>query len=312
MNRRTKIVAVAAAILLTLGAGGVAVASGTTPPPLRPPSRRPAAPTGTAKLYMPAGDDITFSFDAHLADADPTIDRPTGGGRARGGAGTTAGTAHTAAAGGCLAGEPEEKRRSGESTSGLGALHEGLARDAFQDALEVAHVRGEDLDDGVRVTGDGRRGHHLGVPLQTPPDVVRRGVVAAVDLDEPLGLPAERRRVHPYGEAGDGTLGTEPVHAPLHGGRGESDERADVGVAAAGVFREGVDDAFVEVVESHYGWITSVRMPGGSGECRTGSRTRARRPSIHRSTARWRRRGRTCCTRRSPGRGSGRPVRGPP
>ncbi|MFF9851876.1 Repetin [Streptomyces litmocidini] len=71
MNRRTKIVAVAAAVLLTLGAGGVAVASGNdAPAPAAATVKEAAALTGTAKLYRPAGDDITFSFDAHLAAKD--------------------------------------------------------------------------------------------------------------------------------------------------------------------------------------------------------------------------------------------------
>ncbi|MFC9593639.1 Repetin [Streptomyces sp. NPDC056944] len=72
MNRRTKIVAVAAAILLTLGAGGVAVASGGDGGHGAHGVREAAALTGTAKLYRPAGDDITFSFDAHLAAKDNT------------------------------------------------------------------------------------------------------------------------------------------------------------------------------------------------------------------------------------------------
>ncbi|ROQ31125.1 hypothetical protein EDD98_0074 [Streptomyces sp. PanSC19] len=70
MNRRTKIVAVAAAVLLTLGAGGVAVASGGDGGHGTHPAREAAALTGTAKLYRPAGDDITFAFDAHLAAKD--------------------------------------------------------------------------------------------------------------------------------------------------------------------------------------------------------------------------------------------------
>ncbi|MFB7516574.1 Repetin [Streptomyces sp. NPDC056144] len=77
MNRRTKIVAVAAAVLLTLGAGGLAAASADeTPAPAPAPAsasasvKEAAALTGTAKLYRPAGDDITFSFDAHLAERD--------------------------------------------------------------------------------------------------------------------------------------------------------------------------------------------------------------------------------------------------
>ncbi|MFJ3902493.1 Repetin [Streptomyces sp. NPDC090025] len=67
MNRRTKIAALAAALLITAGgAGSAAVASGDG----RGAHREAAALTGTAKLYRPAGDDITFSFDAHLAAKD--------------------------------------------------------------------------------------------------------------------------------------------------------------------------------------------------------------------------------------------------
>ncbi|MFF0278087.1 Repetin [Streptomyces sp. NPDC094447] len=71
MNRRTKTVAVAAAVLLTLGAGGIAVASADVEQGHGPRvSREAAALTGTAKLYRPAGDDITFAFDARLAKKD--------------------------------------------------------------------------------------------------------------------------------------------------------------------------------------------------------------------------------------------------
>ncbi|MFI8517974.1 Repetin [Streptomyces sp. NPDC085481] len=66
MNRRTKIAALAAAVLITAGAAGSAVASGDG----RGGSREAAALTGTAKLYRPAGDDITFTFDAHLGAGD--------------------------------------------------------------------------------------------------------------------------------------------------------------------------------------------------------------------------------------------------
>ncbi|MFE4592669.1 Repetin [Streptomyces laurentii] len=69
MNRRTKIAAVAAALLLTASAAGSATATGTGPGE-EPGAREAAALTGTAKLYRPAGDDITFSFDAHLAAPD--------------------------------------------------------------------------------------------------------------------------------------------------------------------------------------------------------------------------------------------------
>ncbi|MET9832454.1 Repetin, partial [Streptomyces sp. NPDC006385] len=76
MNRRTKIVLLGSALLLTAGAASVATASDE--PRQREaaaPQREAAALTGTAKLYRSAGDDITFTFDAHLAakdTADPT------------------------------------------------------------------------------------------------------------------------------------------------------------------------------------------------------------------------------------------------
>ncbi|MFJ6938123.1 Repetin [Streptomyces sp. NPDC101132] len=65
-HRRTKIAALGAALLITAGAAGSAVASGDDAPG-RGGAREAAALTGTAKLYRPAGDDITFTFDAHLA-----------------------------------------------------------------------------------------------------------------------------------------------------------------------------------------------------------------------------------------------------
>lgn len=65
MNRRTKIVVLGAALLLTTGAAASATASPGAGKP-----REAAALTGTAKLYRSAGDDITFSFDAHLAAKD--------------------------------------------------------------------------------------------------------------------------------------------------------------------------------------------------------------------------------------------------
>ncbi|MGW1288055.1 Repetin [Streptomyces sp. NPDC002586] len=66
MKRRTRIAAVAVttALLITAGTAGAALAAGGGAPH---PTREAAALTGTAKLYRSAGDDITFSFDAHLA-----------------------------------------------------------------------------------------------------------------------------------------------------------------------------------------------------------------------------------------------------
>ncbi len=47
---------------------------------------------------------------------------------------------------------PQQRR---QHQDGLGPLHERLPRDPFQDPLEVPHVGGEDLDEGVRLAGDG-------------------------------------------------------------------------------------------------------------------------------------------------------------
>ncbi|MFD7244884.1 Repetin [Streptomyces massasporeus] len=84
MKRRTKIVVLGSALLLTAGAASAATASdaprertaASDAPRQRtaasdaPRQREAAALTGTAKLYRSAGDDITFSFDAHLAAED--------------------------------------------------------------------------------------------------------------------------------------------------------------------------------------------------------------------------------------------------
>ncbi|MFB6773226.1 Repetin [Streptomyces sp. NPDC056337] len=65
---RTTTAALCAALLLTAVTTGAAVASGPHEgTPQGPPPREAAALTGSAKLYRSAGDDITFTFDAHLA-----------------------------------------------------------------------------------------------------------------------------------------------------------------------------------------------------------------------------------------------------
>lgn len=98
MNRRTKTAVLGAALLVTAGATGAAGATSSATASTTPstattgvastpstastasaPSaasasgerrREAAALTGRAKLYRSAGDDITFSFDAHLAAKD--------------------------------------------------------------------------------------------------------------------------------------------------------------------------------------------------------------------------------------------------
>ncbi|MEU9881567.1 Repetin [Streptomyces phaeochromogenes] len=83
MNRRrtkTAVLGLGAALLVTAGAtaatGAAATDSSTSAPSVASASasgereREAAALTGRAKLYRSAGDDITFSFDAHLAAKD--------------------------------------------------------------------------------------------------------------------------------------------------------------------------------------------------------------------------------------------------
>ncbi|MEV6786438.1 Repetin [Streptomyces sp. NPDC051098] len=69
VHRRTKIAAIVAALLITTGATGSAVASADSDS-RGGGQREAAALTGSAKLYRSLGDDITFTFDAHLAAKD--------------------------------------------------------------------------------------------------------------------------------------------------------------------------------------------------------------------------------------------------
>ncbi|MEW2388188.1 Repetin [Streptomyces venezuelae] len=71
-------IAVAAALLLTVGAAGAAVASGDggahpstrTKTQTQAKQREAAALTGSAKMYRKTSEDVTFTFDAHLAAED--------------------------------------------------------------------------------------------------------------------------------------------------------------------------------------------------------------------------------------------------
>ncbi|MFD5899313.1 MULTISPECIES: Repetin [unclassified Streptomyces] len=73
-RRRTRAAAVGAALLIAtaVAAGGPAAASDDNGAGAgdRSTTREAAALTGTAKLYRSLGDDITFTFDAHLAAED--------------------------------------------------------------------------------------------------------------------------------------------------------------------------------------------------------------------------------------------------
>ncbi|TGB14296.1 Repetin [Streptomyces sp. MZ04] len=102
-RRYPRALAVGAALLMTAGAAGVAVASGddaasTSHAGERAEPREAAALTGSAKMYRKTTEDVTFTFDAHLAaknNGDPSkatgtfrfvhLDKPGGeGGWAKG------------------------------------------------------------------------------------------------------------------------------------------------------------------------------------------------------------------------------------
>ncbi|WP_172384529.1 Repetin [Streptomyces sp. MNP-20] len=100
----TRVLAVSAAFLVAAGAAGVAAASGedvTRPAPAAEQQAKPreaAALTGTGKMFRKTTEDVTFTFDAHLAkrhNGDPSkatgtfkfvhLDKPGGkGGWAKG------------------------------------------------------------------------------------------------------------------------------------------------------------------------------------------------------------------------------------
>ncbi|MFF4408281.1 hypothetical protein ACFY2W_11000 [Streptomyces sp. NPDC001262] len=69
-RNRTRIAALGAALLIATAAAGTAVASDDAGGRHNRPQREAASLTGTGKLYRSAGDDIHFTFDAHLDAKD--------------------------------------------------------------------------------------------------------------------------------------------------------------------------------------------------------------------------------------------------
>lgn len=82
ISTRSRVIAVGTALLLSMGAMGAAVASGDAAAPEATSdarAREAAALTGSAKLYRKTTEDVTFTFDAHLAERDTTRpDKATG------------------------------------------------------------------------------------------------------------------------------------------------------------------------------------------------------------------------------------------
>ncbi|MEV2253634.1 Repetin [Streptomyces sp. NPDC050147] len=81
-STRGRVVAVGTALLLSVGAVGAAVASddgGTHEASSKTQAREAAALTGSAKLYRKTTEDVTFTFDAHLAaENNKRPDKATG------------------------------------------------------------------------------------------------------------------------------------------------------------------------------------------------------------------------------------------
>ncbi|MGW7273753.1 Repetin [Streptomyces sp. NPDC054864] len=72
-GKRSRLIAVGTALLLSVGAVGAAVASddgGAHQAASDTRAREAAALTGSAKLYRATTEDVTFTFDAHLARRD--------------------------------------------------------------------------------------------------------------------------------------------------------------------------------------------------------------------------------------------------
>ncbi|MGW7088100.1 Repetin [Streptomyces sp. NPDC054871] len=70
---RRRVIAISTSLLLSVGTVGAAVASDDRGPqkaPSHPQAREAAALTGSAKLYRKTTEDVTFTFDAHLARRD--------------------------------------------------------------------------------------------------------------------------------------------------------------------------------------------------------------------------------------------------
>ena len=142
---------------------------------------------------------------------------------------------------------PTGRRSSGESTSTDGPGHERLRPDLLQHLLEVPHVGGHDAQHRVRLAGDRCSPR----PPREPCCGRLSGAARSGSRARHLHRPAQRLRVQPHGEPGDGAGRAQPVHPALDRRRAQPDLRAQLGEAAPGVLHEQREDVLVEPIELH-------------------------------------------------------------
>ena len=130
---------------------------------------------------------------------------------------------------------PGPRPTSRESTTCERVRSTGRPLEVHDHPLQVPVVPGAHPGDGVRVAGHAPGFHHLGVARRV--SATRRAASGGEEqLDQRLGVVAERRVVDDGGEAAQRALGAQPVHAALDRGRRQRDATGDVVVRAPAVF----------------------------------------------------------------------------
>ncbi len=114
--------------------------------------------------------------------------------------------------------------------------------------LETGDVARTHVNYRVGASADRTGIDDLGDRREDAAQFLRRHGSAAKEFDIGLGGQAVHIRVHLHGESADDLVGDELVHAPLNGGRRESDHFADVSVSGAGILAKQVDNSVIEVV----------------------------------------------------------------
>src|SRR6266545_3802674 len=172
------------------------------------------------------------------------------------------------------AGRQRPLHQPGQYDHRLGLGDERFGAQPLQRLLQMPDVGGPQVHQRVRPTRDRVRPDHLRVPPGRLRDLRRSGTPGAVQLDERLRGPAERRRVDHRGEGPDHAGRPEPVHPPLHRRGRQRHLRADLGVRLPGVRTQDGDDPPVDFV--HH--VAADCTAGGSPPPRYGA-IRIRRAS---------------------------------
>ena len=102
--------------------------------------------------------------------------------------------------------------------------------DALEHQLQPLGVLRLDVQQRAGLAGDRVRRDDAGFALHGALDRLAGDVALAVEVDERLGVPAERLRVDDRRVAEDHAVALEPVDAPLDGGRGQVHVSPDVEV----------------------------------------------------------------------------------